>query len=1216
MFNSPYASLDSAQVRRRLEAARQKDVRSLHALVTDCFFEGSVAAAEAAALFIIEDTDSLAKARTIAEVLKPLPGAVPIRNARSLVRAVVFLALNFGDPECVKPLNSCCYAEVSVKEIAIHGVVSSVSEVVRSQPSKLDAVLKRYEVFFGEMLGAGSEPHQRLLAVKGLFDIGSLGCAPSNELLVSFFLKLLSDQSGSEEEGDVDAENEYASFVTSELARLSTGNEQFSQVLRWCLARALEFSVACGIHALWTGHSSKVRQVLPSVGYDAFVYVLMSVAAKLACEGRIFETARTLAIVLAAFENSEHKMRTLHVAVSTCARATCVALGSAAAAAGAKELASYAMEIRRNLGDEKDWQDIREPEALQSTVGMVCGVAQQCSYSNAVVCLGVLLKFASLWWQPRALLIWLKDDFSLLVGAARFECVNESERTRVEEPRFKKRQPLDSSGGDAWDNDETQLDVHETDRMLTRLTFACTVVAGLSHSQSRIRYCAAYSFTQQGSKETLFFLPAVVHRLEQETNGAVAALCLRSSLMSPCLLSFAATSEVALSVLLRLVRPGTAKDPTPSYHTGLVAFADAVETAPAVATSVLLEEVQRLQDAFGFISPQCKAATCAAILRVSSLRPTRATNMIPFLSQCLSKESAESAPETLGFCFKAMSVMADEGVLDPVKAVKIVLKGFPDVLSVTRKARRSYIHLLGSVASAATSRKGRVVAGKVIAVLRKCVTEVSPKNKGKEYVPVVEVLTGEQIGTAAMSLAKYSVDDILRIVHTAHEPFLDPEDEKERLEAIERDCMRFTQGLLSTCSAVKRNGPGASPALETLLHVIVEDEWKNRPRSKFDIEKMAKLKATSEALRRARGSIGGDSEKDKAGTSDPLGEFLRAAQLFPPGVIRAVCERCGTSPDSEVLEENANNRGADARAIAMMALLKGKALSPALPWTPFLEDILRSDARSDRDKACALAVLARLDGVSHGAAECHRKWFGPSSPLLSGARLRDGVERELFLGMVLHNPEGTRHQLRHYWSSVTPDTLSALIEGTAAFDAQSMSFSESISALLDVFRSGQLTFLGPELERVLAKFTQVCLLRLSAADLEELLKPANSDVFTDCEAIQAQLVAEAGNFALFRKYVHKLLRCPSATHVSIMKPICRAVGNLLEEQRNAVLYDLCGVPSALSGELHDARLILAIHCLGTSALLPDKRLALAAAPGVCTVANRIPVTRLIKKLGG
>lgn len=1219
MMNTAYASLDCAAVCRKLEEVR-KDERSLRDFLADCFFDGSVAASESAALFILREIESVSEALLISDIVKSLPTAVPKRNALALSKVSVFLCLSFDEEKCRIPLRSFCYAETSVKQFAVRAMIASITEAVCSEPERLVELLERSRNFFKEVLSSSTELFQRILVIKGLVDIACNQHAQIRNIITHFILDMQPDCI--EDGMCLEAEHDFETFLTTELGTIAPDKECFSHIVRRCLVRSLEFSDPYVLQSLYVSHRSKVQEVMPQVGYDALVFVFISIAAENACKGDLVFSQEALFLVVDTLKSMNEYLWKLNPVVSIVTSLMCTAIGSLCSACGALDMVRCTGNIQALLRSETSSKKVYSQD-FKSVMLKVCNVAERWKYAKSALRLGLLLKTASLWKRPKLLRIWFVEELPELVRSTKSRSTQSKANSQLAQSV--------SNDFNIFPRSEEVVSANPTIQKPTAkplcqdvfplISFASTALVGLAHGHSQIRSCAARALQSVTDRNVLlFFLPAVILRLEEETNGAIAASYLRYILLSPALLSDDITGKVAFSATLNIISPNVGQGPTPAYQTGLVAFSHAVETAPSMAMSILLREIEKLRESFGLADVQTRIAACAAILRVSKLRPARGTSFIPFISQCISMESMDIAPEAAALCFEAMLVLSQEGVLDPIKAVKIVLKIFPDTNRVNVKARRSYLRLLASSAHVADSKRSRALVEKVVRILRSCISD----EENKEYSDssfIRPQLTWEEMDAAAVSLAEYKVDDILRIEYIREEPLEDASEERARLDKIEADCMQFTHAILNAASTAQMQGINNLEGFETLLTEIVRSEWANRKRSNFDPERLAKLRATSEALRRARQPAGRGNGKD-VGNVETAGsegcvtnQFLRAIDSLPVGVIRAVCKRCATTKVEGDMAGTCDDQ-ADARFIALKALLRGGAVSLLLPWTRVIEQLLLSRRSTGNEKASALAVLSRINDISYDTNNCQTRWFGPRSPLFQDTGLSHREIHELFVGMMLHHPQEIQVRLQRHGRSLPPTTIVVLIESTRELNTESEGFQVGLRCLLHVLceRPYQEHSVVARNDAVVRQFTTVCLSRSSNSTLENILQPSSSETFDTEDAVKAQMVSQLGHFALLRKYVVKLLYSPESVGSGVIATVGQALSQLADDQRNAIIFDLCGTADNLGDTQEERRLILAVHCLGVAALLPEAKLALTAATCVFAKGQTATIARVVNKL--
>lgn len=1218
IFNTPYAGIDCALTKSKLEGAKASPDQ-LRDVLTDCFFDGSTAASEAAAVFVLNTTASEGDAVLVSDIIKSLPTAVPKRTAAALAQICVFLATSFHRDECKEPLNTFCYADSTVKQIAIRAAVSALDDLLRVKPHRFRQYLSRVRPFFAVVMGQGSDVQERFVALRGLVNVGMLSSEMVGQTLAEFILECASEQNAFEEDDSVvQNEQDYDAFFALELVTLMHSNRAISRVVLRCLLRSLEWSNVTTVYSLWMNKKSKLLQCLPLIGMNVFLFIMIVIATSTACEGKISECRQAMFIALNMLQNTSAPPDALDEVVSLSVSSLCVAVGAMCSACGANDVARCSALVCDLVKGMSVRNKAKNKGVFAKSLQRVSEEAGRWKCSKAALCLGLVFKLSSLWSKPQVLKDWMNVELDHLLCSAALDDANSKKAESV----------YQKSPGLAFDDNQAsnaECESEEQGDLLSALSIACIALVCLSHAHGQVRYAAANSLANvRRGQVLLFFIPAIITHLESETNGVISVLCVQRIFLSSCLLAHEETEKIALQTLLSLIRRGRGSNATGSYQSGLVAIAGAVRTAPATATSLLLAELEKLKNSFGLLSADTKTAACAAVLQVVSIRPARGTSFIPFINLCITRENMESAPESSAVSFDAMRVMCEEEVLDAVKAVKIVLKSFPDVLNVHARARLSYLRLLGRVSAVSSGKKGRIIAERVIILLRDALVNLYPSIAERRAMSSIsERLTWKEMGEAAESLRQYNIEDILCISHAQEEALADAEAEQERLEQVAKECMSLTDDLISVTELSRQAETSATKQLQKLVDGIVKHEWESRQRSKFDPEHIAKLRATSEALRRARQARGDTVESVEGGTASE--QFSRAVGTLPVGVIRGVYERCargrGISGECKNRDSNKKLNMIRGRASALYAIVGAGGLSVAFPWVGLVKEILEDNASGAEEKAGALSVLRNVKDASFEACESRTRWFGENSPLFNeGTAIGNCEAKEMFVGIVQHSGQEVGGILYRSSRQVSQERLLLMIDAFSECTIGDKVRCSIMDGLMEILLCMQWVDGGSVKYRdsVETRFAEL-LSRCGTDYVERTLQlDSTTETLTRLERFQIRIICNLRESKLFKKCVRRVVGVAASggnIGAELRGMLGRSISQRTWDERRGLIYDICGAGPKGGGPVG---LEMGAYCLGVGGLVTsgaDEGL-LVAAGALCGRKEKPGVQKMVSRLCG
>lgn len=1167
----PLHSLEAVNTKNLLEGA-QSDPTAFKEAVVNCFFDASIATSETASFFLIRTTRTGNQAANVADIVKSLPTAIPARNAVSLARVAAFLAVTFEAPECAVPLESFSFADTFVKRKAVAAVVSQISHLLTLRHAALEPLLQRVSAFVNRLI-ADPDPFCRFDVIRALTGLPSRNPQISSQYLAKFLMALqLTPSPFADRTNDFQHfDEQFEPFFISEVARLDTSPDSFRHLLFSTIIRAFDFSTTASLHALCQSHSSLLGKAVSEIGVHLVLYLLTLIAAIQACHAHFSSCLETLDVTNQILNHPRCKTAFFHNSISSIVSSLCTSISSIATAAAADDIAQSSSVLFTTVQErQQTQQDTSQPPSDNRTLQNAddkktfaeCEVALKhalrCNCPAAIMALSLFQKLILYWHHPKLIGNWISDHVANFNHRQKNHAVSESKSAGFAGSMLRDEER-------SYHPDEEETTNASLESTTITLCVITTVLSTLYHKHARVRLQAVELLSQWGDTETILFcLPPIMIRLQEETNGVVAIRLLQDVILCGGLVAHRETCTVTFAAVMRIIRNVDARTGGAMYLTGLVGIAKAAKFAPGVSTAVLQTEMEKLRSRFASSQPWERVASAAAIMTLVRARPARGTKFIPLVSLCIAPESMKVAPDAAALCFDAMYLMVCDEVLDPIKAVKVVLKKTKGVFDVAVSARCSFLRLIGSTSAGSSSKKGIVVAEKVIAILHKCVIEGTPQSTkdGQDS----ECLLWDEVEQAANALCAFSVDEILRIGHCHEDPLINLEAERERLEQIQQECGAFVHKLLSTmraCDSEKTRG-----SLQAILDKVAKHEWEERPRGAFDPERIAKLTATSEALRRARKAQTGDREADESMRM----QFRRAVDKMPCGVVKALCNACG-----------------DGDAFAMHAVATAGAVTAALPWCRLADDgLTNGDGDSESGGGC-LRVLRCAQGVDFEGAKLRARWLTPGSRNMGNAT--EGVQ--VFLGCVAHFEDRVSLVLDH----VLRFDVAIAIVRALRFVADRAVRHSAARMVLDMMEQTAIGWSEGEVKALEDALFEECI-QDGGEDSIQLLGQARTS------GMQMRLVCRFGNATLVRRAVDELVGgCELGADEGMVAVVGRSVGLLSAGGRRSVIY-------GLAEECCDVGRAVACYAVGAGMLLPDVRRALMGALCLCDVGERVAFRKL------
>eukprot|EP00178_Gracilaria_changii_P025402 TRINITY_DN78264_c0_g1_i1.p1 TRINITY_DN78264_c0_g1~~TRINITY_DN78264_c0_g1_i1.p1 ORF type:complete len:1201 (+),score=167.47 TRINITY_DN78264_c0_g1_i1:297-3899(+) len=1170
-------SLVSAKTRTELQDSIS-DLKQFEKVLSDCFTDGSRAAAETASIFLCKQATSLTTAQHVSAALMTIPSAVSVPNASPLAYACAFLAASFDHESCAAPLKAFSFTKTEVKMAALEAITHIMLDKLSSEEQDLSSLLKRLGSVLLESTGDLSEM-DLYSVIKGVTELAEFVGEESEDELLSFALNLCNGRSPYLRlDGFLPLSHRFQGLYAAEIVGTATDVASMSRILSRCLICSIENGNTTAVEVLWNSHPEWVADAFHVFGFDLPLFVLSVMMGQYAWRGKLRACSNVMEIVLQLVNQITPASRVTTL-VALYISSLCQAIGSIGMSAGAEELAANAAAVIRLLRSLSSDESSLRGEFFESTEIAVNEAAER-QWPAATLILGVIRKILTIWKSPKALENWIKGEFEVLLKkhTGLFDS-EESGTGLVSSLAQASTLPDESQGiGD---------DVHYTD--LPAFSIMGTFFVLMRHENSRVRF-RCLQLLRRVRKDSLFvfYFPSIMMLLQEEKNGLIVAGYLREIMTAPGLMSRAETCNVAFSTLVRLSRSHINSE---IYGVVLVAFAWASEYAPSIGVRLLIRELERIKSSFDLTRAQIRTAAAAAIHKLAEVRPARCTDLIPFISLCITPESMEVAPRATSLCFDIMYLMAKEEVLDPTKAVKVILKSFPGAEVVDSESRRSYLRLLSVAAGGEANKKRRKMMQSATDILRKCITNLSPI-ESKNFSENSRSVSWVDVQQAALSLSEFTVDEILRSAFADEEPLINLEEEKKRLDRIEEHSAQFVRRALITSDRARLKYNEASVALEKLIKKIVSHEWQIRKKSSFDPERIGKLRATSEALRRARKAQGLIEEETVTRVDQARSTYMRATASFPVGVIRSVFQLCVA--ERENTEDNQNNVYRP-NGIAMRVVADTNILSPALPWVSMVEETISTPSNDSFVRASCLRILRKIQDNSFEVKEKQSKWFGEQCPLLTDGSFTSIEEaRQLFLGLAEMFPNEQRKLFMENGKRVNDDLIEEITRSCVHISEEKPGLQIAVEGLLKTICSRNRLFEGQardEIERVLV---EAGLKRCKPSAAMHMIINADSD-----NLAVIRIACLYGNYQTISFAVQQLLsQSGPIADKDLNEAVGRAIRRLPFSQRRDILLTMFGdvgnCPGVMQKEMTKMAMEISAHALMVGALAPGGKALLFA----------------------
>lgn len=958
----------------------------------EAFVGGSVAAAEAAVAALWEAPPS-----QVADAIVSLPAAVPNRNADALASLIARLAVRAEKGAAhalAAPLSSCAYADACVRGAAVRSVLSECDAVAAEFSTASTDAEERFSRCLGNVavfvetivLGRGTEA---FLLVHGLAKLarrrgGTVASQIvqlcSNAALVGA-ARGLEDTQGQKTTGSDDLEH----FIFGELSLLLVDAESASTLTRVCLVRCMETGNPNHMGTLLLSSRARVEKALQELGICECLAALFTLALLNAHAGAISRVRAALEIansIASVAERLSSGIDAFTVALAELSIVTTEALSKAsmddhAASAvpvglldSVARLGALAMHNRSAGG----------LESLRSTA-----ILTKASEASAI--LAVLSKLREVWTNAPVAKQWLETDVVELADGL-------PEAGSGKAPSASFAVGLSNRGSDSDEDDET-AGHHEPSPLCTwshgRLPGLVAIAshAGLWHESAEVRKAALQAIRHiQPRGSTFLFLPALLNRLAAEPTGHVACAILHDGLAGSSMIRERDTGRAVVRVLLHALGSDL-HDATggPLKEACLSALAKITSRNPGLGLRALLSFLEPVSSHFDEYELAVVVMSVAASLVVILERPSRGQNFIPLMQKCLRSDFAAKCPQATSLAFEGMRHMVDEGILDASKTLRIVRKEFKDPRALARPARRSFIALLGAASACGQTPKARSICASCLSTLRDVVLSCGPFDScpsldSREDAKQAEQKLGvDEFAEAVASLLKFDVDDVLRIQHHHVQPLDDAEAESSRLQAIEVEVEEFVADLAIVYGKVRAQVGTRCPSqvvtdLQQLLEKVAAHEWGTRSRGQFDPGRLSRMRAASEALRRARQKAQPPAQNGESTSasefSEAHGEFTRGIKSLPRGALKAFAECVG----SGLNDAGANSIQEHAGVACANALVEAKAVFAGLPWARLCYTVLTSSGCSV-DVRCAMTrALFSMDNGDYDVHDVRNKLFG------------------------------------------------------------------------------------------------------------------------------------------------------------------------------------------------------------------------------------------------
>lgn len=1176
-----YPTLEVANTHRKLRGAFPQ-TPALSRLLSEIFHESSVACADATATFLRRNVRDTADAERVAGLLKSYAGAVPRENAGALAEIAAYLAVTFNDPACGVALQTFAFADPVIKRLAVRVVCSCVVSSARRSVAPVRELLARTHPFFSHV-AADADIAARLHVIHAIIALPF----PVAPIDVARFLRTLPTAVSSFSDASADLRNDdHPRFDAAvdvlqctAIARGATSASAFRDLVMDTLVRAVDFAALDALDALQEAYAARFTAAVADVSFDVFVFLISVIIAVFACQGRLSACYRGLTLLHTVTRDERMRDKKLHPVVASAVAVVSTPISSIASVATDDEISRLSSLLFQRAHDSAASFDANAHTSLLERCDDTMTAALRSDCPVALTVLSLLYKLLSQWHSPKSMRSWLSSDLTHTINSQAFDMYRQNSKE------------VHTGIADVFDQDEKTYDLRDDgvvqgsniDRSVLSLCTAVSLFVCLYHDNCKVRMAAADALSQFPDAATMLFcFPATMIRLREETHPIVAIRLLRGVLVCDALLMRRETAGVVLGALLQIMRSLDARVAASTLQTGFIAIAKAAKYAPGLVTKITLEEIERLRARFGSTRADERIAGASTVLTFARERPSRAAKFVPFITLCIQQESMDIAPLAAALCLDAMYVMACEDVMDPVKTVKIVIKKIPSVVNLDPGVRRSFLRLIGTVSRKSNSKKGKAVAEISISILRKCLTEWVPDDSETDKISNFSLSWGH-VAEAAQVLIQFSVNDVLRIAYRLEDPLIDVEAERLRLQKIEEECAVFVKSLLVT--ARKAQEKNALEPVQALLNKIATHEWENRPRGNFDPERIAKLRATSDALRRSRknrvvGMASTQEEKESV-----RAQFAHAVEGMPIGVIKALCEQCACLD-----------------ACAVWAVAQAGAVTTALPWVTLIDDALRENVTGYQLAAC-LRTLRLAKGDHTEISRVRSRWFVPKS--ITDCDKKQTVE--IFLGCLTLFEDRVPEVLQFVTRA---ETVIALVEALAYVegvdDDRRRAVAIQLLCLTQHLAPNWDSVQTTTVEDVLFKHILHRGVRIAALDIIRLPTPSYDDMDDDVglSPLRARLACRTGEPGIVRMVMDVVVRDQrSIEDVSLLKEVGVAVGQLSLDGRRSAIRQLAETPSRRGA-------VVACHAIGAGAFSTDVHHALIAGLSLCEASERVAVKKL------
>lgn len=1166
-----FPAIDASAINRNLQAIRSDRLAFQRALV-NTFTDGSRAACETTACFLVHCTQTVEDATVIADMIKSLSTAVSGPNSRPLARVAAKLAVSFDESTCAAPLEAFVFAETCAKRYAFDETVARINfHFSESGAPPLTTLLRRTRVFFQHLV-VDADPICRYDVVRALTSLvqSNRSLPPSSAQEIGHFLLSLhmTPSPFYELSPNDDDDQTFEPFLMSSIAELLPFSDRFTDFVRTIIIRAFDFHSTTALQAIFRVQPNFVVRAIRDIGIQPFAYLFVLIAATHASRGHFFPCEDTLTILFSIMSKVLSGTQHLHSVISSTITSLCIATTSLATAAGAYQVVTLSTAILndvRNSDSAFDAALSKSNSELLSQCESILHNAEEQNYPATVLAFVLLRTLLQTWSTPSHLEVWISHSFSNMMRS----------RFLYHAPPSSAHSFSQNFGSQATDT-KTKISDGESDTIpeetscISLLTVSVSLVC-LHHHHPRVRMSAIRTLTDfQHTPTMVFCLPSFLVCLQEESEPVIALCLLQDVIVSEALTRQRASSTLSIGAILRIMRAVSDTDNVPMIQACLVAISKAGHNAPGIATAVLQKEGEKLRERFDCTKAPERIGISAAILTLAAVRPARGVNFVPLIAKCISKESMDIAPEATSLCFDSMHVMIQEGILDPIKTVKVVLKELPKIMEVNIGARRSFLRLLGCVSSGSSSKKGLVLAERVVPMLRDAITTNAP---GVEYKPQVQqtsekgMLSWDEVGEAALSLSQFTVEELLRVEYVRIEPLIDLEAERQRLERMQKECAVFVERVLTTLTVCRQ--AKVCGQLQRLLNKVAKHEWDIRPRGAFDPERIAKLSATTDALRRARMTRSGEPVKDPEDNSE-LESFRKGVQSMPSGVIKMLCAHC-----------------AKMDAGALRAVASAGAVTTAIPWAPMLDNAAKSAQAHIASAAMNVLWNARIDEPEFARVRS-----------LNIAVSRSVVRKpeeivEIFLGCVEHYEERVAAVAK---SVDTLESAKAILEA--------LSLVEKGNKSLIAGRNG-ITIM----ERMAGVWKGDAKNKWVEIIFEQCYRPNGDDgriALEDMEtcSTQIRMLCKYNEAAILRKVVDKIaLDDELMKDEQVVGEIGLAISNLSRNSRRKFICEL----AEQGGR---ARAMVACKAIGGAVASPDVRQSLTCSLALCESGERVALLNL------